>query len=73
MLTTKSNKKYYEHKYKNDDILLFGRESAGVPDEIHKIVDKKIKIPMKQGMRSINVSSSVSLVVGEAARQLKLF
>ena len=73
LLTTKSNNKYYDYKFKNNDILLFGRESAGVPDEIHRTVHEQITIPMKKGMRSINVSSAVALVAGEACRQLRLF
>ena len=73
LLTTKSSKKYYTYKYKENDILLFGRESAGVPDFIHKIVDEQLTIPMKKGMRSINVSSAVAIVASEACRQIKLF
>ena len=73
LLTTKSKNKYYDYKFKNNDILLFGRESAGVPDEIHRTVHEQITIPMLSGLRSINVSSAVALVVGEAYRQLKLF
>ena len=73
LLTTKSNNKYYDYKFKNNDILLFGRESAGVPDSIHRTVHKQITIPMLKGLRSLNVSSAVALVVGEAYRQLKLF
>ena len=73
LLTTKSQKKYYEYKYNNNDILLFGRESAGVPEDIHKSVDERLTIPMANGLRSINVSSSVALVTGEACKQLGLF
>ena len=72
LLTTKSKQKYTEYQFKNNDILLFGRESAGVPQSIHDIVDEKLTIPMKKNLRSINVSSSVALVVGEACRQLDL-
>ena len=73
LLTTKSLKKYYDYKYQESDILLFGRESAGVPKEVHDCVDEQLTIPMTQGLRSINVSSAVSLVAGEACRQLNLF
>ena len=52
---------------------MFGRESAGVPEIVHKLAKERITIPMKKGLRSINVSSAVALVVGEACRQLKLF
>lgn len=72
LLTTKSNKKYTDYQFKNNDILLFGRESAGVPQEVHNSVDEQLTIPMVKNLRSINVSSSVAIVVGEACRQLKL-
>ena len=70
LLTTKSSKKYTEYSYKKNDILLFGRESAGVPEFVHEKVDEKLTIPMINGVRSINVSSSVAIIVGEACRQL---
>ena len=73
LLTTKSDKIYYNYNFNNNDILIFGRESAGVPKKVHNIVDEKITIPMVKGLRSINVSSAVALVVGEACRQLNLF
>ena len=73
LLTTKVDKKYYDYNFKNNDILIFGRESAGVSEIVHSNVDEQITIPMKKGMRSINVSSAVALVVGEACRQLRLF
>ena len=73
LLTTKAMKKYYEFKYKNNDILLFGRESAGVPEDIHQCVDERLTIPMVNGLRSINVSSSVAIVTGEACKQLGSF
>jgi len=73
LLTTKSKKSYYDYKFKKKDILLFGRESAGVPDEVHNLVDQRLTIPMIKGPRSINLSSSVAMVVSEAIRQLKLY
>ena len=73
LFTTKSTKPYTKYKFKLNDILLFGRESAGIPENIHKIVDERLTIPMASGLRSINVSSSVAIVVGEACRQLGLF
>ena len=73
LLTTKSDKIYYNYNFNNNDILIFGRESAGVPKKVHNIVDEKLTIPMVNGLRSINVSSAVALVVGEACRQLNLF
>ena len=51
---------------------MFGRESEGVPQSVHDIVDERLTIPMKKNLRSINVSSSVALVLGEACRQLEL-
>ena len=73
LITTKASKIYTEFKFRSNDTLLFGRESAGVPNEIHKIVDEQLTIPMKKGMRSINVSSAVAIVASEACRQIKLF
>ena len=69
LMTTKSNKSLYNFEFRPSDILLFGRESAGVPENIHKIVDHRLTIPMKDGVRSINLSSSVALVLGEGLRQ----
>ena len=62
LMTTKSQESLYNFKFNPSDILLFGRESAGVPKNIHKIVDHRLKIPMKGGVRSINLSSSPPLV-----------
>ena len=73
LLTTKSSKSYSNYNYFNNDILLFGQESAGVPANIHKIVNESLTIPMVKGLRSINVSSSVAIVAAEACKQLKLF
>ena len=72
LITTKSNKKYIEYQFQKNDILLFGRESAGVPDFIHNIVNEQLTIPMVKKLRSINVSSAVAIVLGEACRQLNL-
>ena len=72
LLTTKSNKPYCEYEFQLNDILLFGQESAGVPENIHKIVVERLTIPMVSGLRSINVSSSVAMVTGEACKQLGL-
>ena len=73
LMTTKSQKSLYNFKFNPSDILLFGRESAGVPKNIHNIVDHRLKIPMKGGVRSINLSSSVALVLGEGLRQTNQF
>ena len=69
LMTTKSEDSLYNFEFRSSDILLFGRESAGVPDNIHQIVDHRLTIPMKDGVRSINLSSSVALVLGEGLRQ----
>ena len=69
LMTTKSETSLYNFKFNLSDILLFGRESAGVPENIHNIVDHRLTIPMKEGVRSINLSSSVALVLGESLRQ----
>ena len=71
LLTTKSTKSYYDYRYQPNDIILFGRESAGVPEYVHETVDERLTIPMIKGPRSINLSSSVSIVAGEMIRQLK--
>jgi len=73
LFTTKSKNKYFNYKFKKKDILLFGRESAGVPDFVRNNVDESLTIPMKKKMRSINLSSSVAIVVGEACRQLNIY
>ena len=69
LMTTKARQSFYEFEFHSSDILLFGRESAGVPDNVHQIVDHRLTIPMKEGVRSINLSSSVALVLGEGLRQ----
>tara|TARA_B100000674_G_scaffold108610_1_gene79966 strand:- start:377 stop:829 length:453 start_codon:yes stop_codon:yes gene_type:complete len=72
LLTTKSERSYFKYTFKKNDILIFGRESAGVPEEVHNLVNERLTIPMIKGPRSINLSSSVAMVVSEAIRQLKL-
>ena len=69
LMTTKARQSFYEFEFHSSDILLFGRESAGVPDNIHQLVNHRLTIPMKKGVRSINLSSSVALVLGEGLRQ----
>ena len=71
LLTTKSKNNYTKYNFQDDDILIFGKESAGVPNFVHECVNKKITIPIKEKLRSMNVSSAVAMVVGEAQRQLK--
>ena len=72
LLTTKSTKSYYDYKYQPNDIILFGRESAGVPEEVHKIIKNRLKIPMNNQVRSLNIASSVAIVLAESLRQIEL-
>ena len=72
LMTTKAKKKYTDFKFKKDDTLLFGRESAGVPEKVHEIIKNKLKIPMKKNMRSLNIASSVAIVLAESLRQTAL-
>ena len=73
LVTTKTKNSFINYKFKTNDILLFGKETAGVPDYVHDNVNEKITIPMIKGPRSINLSSSVAIIVSEACRQLNLF
>lgn len=70
LLTTKAATAYTDFAFAAGDILLFGRESAGVTEEVHQAVDARLTIPMRAGARSINVALSVAMVAGEALRQL---
>ena len=72
LMTTKASKSYTKFKFSRNDTILFGRESAGVPENIHKIVKNKLKIPMKNNKRSLNISSSVAIILAESLRQIKL-
>ena len=72
-MTTKASVPYSEFKFKKNDTILFGRESAGVPENLHKTIKHKIKIPMKKQARSLNVAASVAIVASEALRQNNLF
>ncbi len=69
LMTTKAKRKYTEFKFKKSDTLLFGRESAGVPEKVHKKLKNKIKIPMIKKKRSLNLSISVAIVLSENLRQ----
>tara|TARA_B100001250_G_scaffold120923_1_gene102648 strand:+ start:1024 stop:1506 length:483 start_codon:yes stop_codon:yes gene_type:complete len=71
LLTTKASKSYNSFKFKINDTLLFGRESAGVPKKIHGIIKNKLKIPMMKKKRSLNIASSVAIVLAENLRQNK--
>jgi len=69
LLTTTAERSYLDHTFSIDQILMFGRESAGVPDALHRAADTRIRVPMRPGMRSMNVAMAVAMVVGEALRQ----
>ncbi len=69
LLTTKSSQSAYDTAFADGDILLLGRESAGVPDEVAEIADLRIRIPMQPGLRSINVALAGGMILGEAMRQ----
>ena len=72
LMTTKAKKHYHKFKFKKNDIMLFGRESAGVPESLHKTIKNKIKVPMNQKTRSLNVAMSVAIISAEALRQNNL-
>ncbi len=69
LASTKASGRYTDFAFRPNDILLFGRESAGVPDHVHEKADARILIPMVDGQRSINVAVSAAMIVGEAMRQ----
>lgn len=73
LLTTQAKTTYTDFKFETNDILLLGRESKGVPVEVHDTADHRIKIPMRTGLRSLNIAVSASMVLGEALRQLDGF
>ena len=72
LMTTKGSISYTKFKFKSDDTILFGRESAGVPEKIHKLIKDRLKIPMNDKVRSLNIASSVAIVLAESLRQIKL-
>ena len=72
LMTTKASTFYSNFKFNVTDTLLFGRESAGVPEKIHKLVDKRLKIPLSFKKRSLNLASSVAITLAESLRQNKL-
>lgn len=70
LLSTKAETYYTQIRYQKNDVLLFGRESAGVPDYVHETVDCALKIPMQPHTRSLNLAMSVAITTGEALRQI---
>lgn len=73
LLTTKSPLRYTDFEFRPTDVLMVGRESAGVPEAVHQSVDARVTIPMTEAARSINVAVSATMVLGEALRQTQLF
>ena len=72
LMTTKASVSYTKFKFERNDTILFGRESAGVPDTVHQMIINKLKIPMKNDKRSLNISSSVAIILAEVLKQIKL-
>ena len=72
LMTTKASISYTRFKFDKNDTILFGRESAGVPEVIHKSIKDKLKIPMKNNKRSLNIASSVAIILAESLKQTKL-
>ena len=73
LMTTKSKKIYHKFKFRKNDFLLFGRESAGVPDEIQESIKNKLKVPLSGKARSLNVAMAVAIVASEALKQNNFF
>ena len=71
-MTTKAKKFYHKFIFKKNDILLFGRESAGVPDHVHNSIKYRLKIPMMDNKRSLNIASSVAIILSENLRQTNI-
>ena len=72
LMTTKASISYLKFKFEKDDTILFGRESAGVPESIHQSINDRLKIPMNENARSLNIASSVAIVLAESLRQTQL-
>ena len=70
LFTTRAAASYLDHAFTRRDVLLFGRESSGVPDEVHAAAEVRLKIPMRPDMRSLNVAMTCAMAVGEALRQM---
>ena len=72
LMTTKASVSYIKFKFNKTDTILFGKESAGVPKSFHKLIKNRLKIPMKNKMRSLNIATSVAIVLAESLKQTKL-
>ena len=71
-MTTKASISYTKFKFNKNDTILFGRESAGVPEYIHKRLKDRLKIPMKNDKRSLHIASSVAIILAESLKQINL-
>jgi len=71
LMTTKASISYTKFEFNKNDTILFGRESSGVPERVHELIDDKLKIPMKNNKRSLNIASSVAIILAESLRQIK--
>src|SRR5215469_16405828 len=71
LLTTKAGESYVDFRFKPDDVLILGRESAGVPGHVHASAAARLRVPMREGLRSLNVALTGAMVLGEALRQTK--
>jgi len=72
LMTTKASVSYTKFKFNKNDTILFGKESAGVPERIHKLIKDRLKIPMKNDKRSLNIASSVAIILAECLKQTNL-
>ena len=72
LMTTKGSINYTKFNFKSNDTILFGRESAGVPERVHKLINDRLKIPMNEEARSLNLASSVAIILAESLRQNNL-
>ena len=72
LMTTKGSISYTKFKFNSEDTILFGRESAGVPESIHQLIENRLKIPMNNNVRSLNIASSVAIVLSESLRQIEM-
>tara|TARA_Y100000591_G_C21663210_1_gene608933 strand:- start:34 stop:507 length:474 start_codon:yes stop_codon:yes gene_type:complete len=72
LMTTKASISYTKFKFDRNDTILFGKESAGVPENVHKLIKDRLKIPMKKNMRSLNIATSVGIILAESLKQTKL-
>jgi len=72
LMTTKASISYTKFRFDKNDTILFGRESAGVPEKVHKLIQHRLKIPMKNDKRSLNIASSVAIILAESLKQINL-